>query len=274
MFIGNSDCIVSGENVFANEYEHIEVFGSPALFTNGRINHATVPKGWYSYDLRGSDRDHGRPATLERRVTSNHAGAVVLPAPVPFPAGQDFLYAEEAFHFLGEELTLVAFCQEHRLPIPPESQRYIPRLTAPEETGLFYALTDPNDPEPLYGLTEEGQRRLQGAGDPRLPHTYSWYVCAAGNGGERVEQGLSAEEAIGQYLSLDGDKRLGVVKDGIAAVDMSVCRGGEERCAGDCLREVPFAYDPVIAEAAERIRMMQREQAAEPTLRMEGGICL
>ena len=42
-------------NARTEEFQHIEVFDKPALFTNGRIARDTVPKGWYCYDIRGSD---------------------------------------------------------------------------------------------------------------------------------------------------------------------------------------------------------------------------
>ena len=36
-------------NARTEEFQHIEVFDKPALFTNGRIARDTVPKGWYLY---------------------------------------------------------------------------------------------------------------------------------------------------------------------------------------------------------------------------------
>ena len=44
-------------NARTEEFQHIEVFDKPALFTNGRIARDTVPEGWYCYDIRGSDDD-------------------------------------------------------------------------------------------------------------------------------------------------------------------------------------------------------------------------
>lgn len=39
-------------NAMAEEFEHIEIFGKPVLFTNARVDKATVPEGWYKYDIR------------------------------------------------------------------------------------------------------------------------------------------------------------------------------------------------------------------------------
>ena len=55
------------------KYQEIELFGKPALFSNGRIDRDKLPEGLYAYDLRGSDDDPGMPVTLESHVTVNHA---------------------------------------------------------------------------------------------------------------------------------------------------------------------------------------------------------
>ena len=58
-------------NAMTEDYEHIELFGKPALFTNARGDTHTVPDGWYVYDLRGRDDDPGMPHTLELLVVAN-----------------------------------------------------------------------------------------------------------------------------------------------------------------------------------------------------------
>ena len=72
-------------NAMTEEYEHIELFGKPALFTNARVDTHTVPDGWHVYDLRGSDNDPGSPCTLEILVVVNHAGSIVVPEPISLP---------------------------------------------------------------------------------------------------------------------------------------------------------------------------------------------
>ena len=39
------------------KYQAVELFGKPALFSNGRIDRDKLPEGLYAYDLRGSDYD-------------------------------------------------------------------------------------------------------------------------------------------------------------------------------------------------------------------------
>ena len=67
------------------QFEHVELFGKPALFTNSRMDVSTVPLGFYCYNLRRSDNDPGRPATLELYVGVNHAGTVLTSEPVKIP---------------------------------------------------------------------------------------------------------------------------------------------------------------------------------------------
>ena len=58
-------------NARTEEFQHIEVFDKPALFTNGRIARDTVPKGWYCYDIRGSDDDPGEMFLIFSAILTN-----------------------------------------------------------------------------------------------------------------------------------------------------------------------------------------------------------
>lgn len=66
----------------AEKYQEVEIFDVPGLFSNGRIDPATIPEGMYVYDLRGSDDDPGQPITAENHVTVNHAGSVITAKPL------------------------------------------------------------------------------------------------------------------------------------------------------------------------------------------------
>ena len=72
-------------NARTEKFQHIEVFDKPALFTNGRIARDTVPKGWYCYDIRGSDDDPGELCFMEENVVVNHAGSVLMPEKLAMP---------------------------------------------------------------------------------------------------------------------------------------------------------------------------------------------
>ena len=91
------------------KYQAVELFGKPALFSNGRIDRDKLPEGLYVYDLRGSDDDPGLPVTLESHVTVNHAASVITAAPIELPE-QGFLYlGEDGLNFTGGEQTVKEF---------------------------------------------------------------------------------------------------------------------------------------------------------------------
>lgn len=106
------------------------------------------------------------------------------------------------------------------------------------------------------GLTPQGLRQLQDAAGPGKPHAYEWYVFKDINAPEeRMERTPSLEAAIRAYAALDcADKRLGVEKDGIAAVDLVIRQGGREWISEDWLRSECFRPDPVVAAAVAEIR--------------------
>lgn len=120
------------------EFEHIELFGKPALFINSRIDRATVLGNLYCYDLRGSDNDPGRPVTVENKVGVNHAGTVLTIKPVEIPKG-GYKSLRGKITFLGESLDLLSFCEEHGIAYLPDSRKYELRPASPDEAGLFYS---------------------------------------------------------------------------------------------------------------------------------------
>ena len=88
------------------KYQQVELFGKPALFSNGRIDRDKLPEGLYAYDLRGSDYDPGLPVTIQEHVVVNHAATVIAAAPIELPE-QGFLYlGEDGLNFTGGEQTV------------------------------------------------------------------------------------------------------------------------------------------------------------------------
>ena len=125
-------------NARTEEFQHIEVFDKPALFTNGRIARDTVPKGWYCYDIRGSDDDPGELCYMEENVVVNHAGSVLMPEKLAMPKSGR-LDVRDELGFLDEgNMTLCEFCEAHQLPYPAENMKFHIQPARPEETGLFY----------------------------------------------------------------------------------------------------------------------------------------
>ena len=124
-------------NAKTEMFDHIELFGKPALFTNFRIDRSTVPENWYCYDFRGSDSDPGKLNYVELRVGVNHSGAVLLPEELDLK-GKDYRRVRGQINFLGSRMTLETFCEVHDLPYPAEEEKYHIRPARPDETGLFY----------------------------------------------------------------------------------------------------------------------------------------
>ena len=97
------------------QYQEIELFDKPGLFSNGRIARDNLPEGVYYYDLRGSDYDPGEPVCVEEQVVVNHAGSVLLTEPLELAEdGRLMLTEEEGLNFVGGFSTLTQFLQEQR----------------------------------------------------------------------------------------------------------------------------------------------------------------
>ena len=97
------------------QYQEIELFDKPGLFSNGRIVRDNLPEVVYCYDLRGSDYDPGEQVCVEERVVVNHAGSVLLTEPLELAEdGRLMLTEEEGLNFVGGFSTLAQFLQEQR----------------------------------------------------------------------------------------------------------------------------------------------------------------
>lgn len=91
------------------EYQHIELFGKPALFTNDRLKARDIPEGLYCYHLRHSD-DGSRFSSIEPKASVNHGGSVIMNEPLDFGKDRYIALSEDTEpNFLGEDLTLGEF---------------------------------------------------------------------------------------------------------------------------------------------------------------------
>jgi len=133
-------------NVGKEEFEHVTLFGKPALFTGSRIATDTVPDGWHCYDFRGSDNDPGDPVTIEPYVVVNHAGSVLTHEKIKIPK-EGFRHLGEGLDFLGESLTLQEFCEKHGFEYLADNQIYQLCPASESEAGLFYTMTPEKEAE-------------------------------------------------------------------------------------------------------------------------------
>ena len=87
---------------------------------------------------------------------------------------------------------------------------------------------------------------------PAPSHCYDWYVIEHVHTPERrTDHKLPLEEALRLYAGLDcADKLLGVVRDGIDAVDLAIHWDGRECLPADHRKMDRFRADPVVADAA------------------------
>jgi len=198
------------------EYEHVELFGNPALFTSSRIDRLTVPKGFSCYDLRGSDYDPSRPVTVQNFVVVNHAGTVLTPTPVTIPE-EGFRRLRGKLNFCGEYMTLSEFCEEHGLDLPPDNRKFTLRPASPDEAGFFYS-------------KDEQDAQLGTVGHLRADFGHKgkefWHTWCPHNGDElntpefkaelqefvdelRKSGPLGSLSAMSQYCRAHGDGKLG-----------------------------------------------------------------
>lgn len=91
------------------DFEVIEIAGQTALFSNGRLTSADIPKGTYCYDLRQSD-DGERFCSIEKSVTVNHGGTIVTKEPIDLgDKGFISLTDDTEPNFIGETSTFSEF---------------------------------------------------------------------------------------------------------------------------------------------------------------------
>jgi hypothetical protein len=198
-------------NAREEEYEHVELFGKPALFTNSRIDRVTVPDNFYCYDLRGSDYDPGRPITVEDKVGVNHAGAVLTAEPVTIPK-EGFKRLRGRLNFLGECLSLADFCEEHGIEYQPDDRQFPLRPASPDEAGLFFS-QDELDAE----LGTVGHLRFDhGSGGKEFWH--SWWPH---NGDTLNTPEFKAE----LQAFMDEMRKVGPIRDGSAMFDYCYSNG-------------------------------------------------
>jgi len=69
-------------NAATEEFEVVEVFGIPALFTVCRVARATVPKGMYLYEMQTSEDDWSQPCFFGRHITVEHFGTILTACPI------------------------------------------------------------------------------------------------------------------------------------------------------------------------------------------------
>lgn len=93
---------------YDDDYDLIELFDRPALFTNERITEADIPKGMYCYHLHHGDDEYF--STIEKRVVVNHSGSVITKEPIDLGEQGYIRFTEDTSpNFTGETMSLYEF---------------------------------------------------------------------------------------------------------------------------------------------------------------------
>ena len=114
------------ENAMQEKYTEVTVLGKPMLFTDLRIDRATVPKGLYVYEVRHDDDMWGDPAQIANWVMVNHLGTLISREPlklVPSKAVNNAyldIDPKKDWNYEGTSSTLAEYMEKH----PPKKEKH------------------------------------------------------------------------------------------------------------------------------------------------------
>ena len=123
-------------------YQEVTIMGKPALFTDFRIDRATVPEGVYRYELRHDDEDWGEPVSLSRSIVVNYYGTILTREPFQLPIDGWIPMENDSLSFQdGGYRTLAEFQQKY-----PASEK---------DVIDFYSVNDPALHNLYFSRSEE-----------------------------------------------------------------------------------------------------------------------
>lgn len=109
----------NGQNALTESYEEVTVLDQPMLFTNSRIDRASVPRGLYVYDVRHDDECQGLPVEIAKFVFVNHWGTLISNRPIPMTegtaSGKEYrlIDPEEDWNYEGIDSTLQEYMKKY-----------------------------------------------------------------------------------------------------------------------------------------------------------------
>ena len=110
-----------GQNALTESYEEVTVLNRPMLFTNSRIDRASVPKGLYVYDVRHDDECQGIPVEIADFILVNHWGTLISSRPIKLDAhpvtGKKYRLIDEEteWNYEGIVSSLQEYMEKHPL---------------------------------------------------------------------------------------------------------------------------------------------------------------
>jgi hypothetical protein len=88
--------------------------GQPVLHSEMRIDHKTIPRGLYVYEVRHADDDFLIPRQICKRVLVNFYGTLITAKPLHLPP--EGLYLDKPYDFENAEIrSLDEFMTFHRI---------------------------------------------------------------------------------------------------------------------------------------------------------------
>ncbi len=113
----------SREDAGKEEFELVTVLEKPMLFSMGRLDRNTVPKGMYLYEVRHDDAGQGIPMEIAEHILVNHWGTLLSNAPIrlarmPGESRPCRMLCEEDWNYEGITMKL----DEFRKQFPPRAK--------------------------------------------------------------------------------------------------------------------------------------------------------
>ena len=76
-------------------FQDVEVCGIRCLFSDVRIDRATVPEGKYKYEVAGDDESGFDPARVQKGVMINFWGTLISDEPLPIDERGHVLWLDD-----------------------------------------------------------------------------------------------------------------------------------------------------------------------------------
>ncbi len=105
--------VVRPIRIASKEFEVVEIFGKPVLFTNERLRSMDIPGGLFRYDIRHGD--DGNMVQLKNYVMVNHSATVICKEAFDmtqesngnvFTVAEGLNMTEDDYNFTGERMTI------------------------------------------------------------------------------------------------------------------------------------------------------------------------
>lgn len=125
------------------QFEQVEVLGKSVLFTDLRVDRATVSEGLRCYELRHTDEDWDEPCELARGILVNFMGTILTSDPYQLPPEGWLQVNESSFSYTDKpSLTASEYLTEH----PPTGKEVIDLYTIAEDKhDLLFSKDDAAD---------------------------------------------------------------------------------------------------------------------------------